>query len=161
MAFDKKRLKTFEWLQKIADGKARYCKGVYNPFHDICVFCGQFYATNGIVLMQVDYPEFEHLSDYEWSSVVAFKDDDGLLLETPEIELRGKQFKNNRFFADMFIKESVPFEMDINPAVMKDALKPFEINGILPTVYTNESKIEFAGHNKDVSIRTLVMGVKR
>ena len=92
MAFDNKRLQTFKWLERTCQNSAQYSKRVYNSFHDILVFCGSLYATNGIILAKVDYPEFEHLSDGEWSRILRYVDDDGLLLETPETSLREKQF---------------------------------------------------------------------
>lgn len=162
MAYDTKRLQTFKWLEKIAAGKAGYCKGVYNSIHDICVFCGSIYATNGILLVKLDYPEFEHLSDYTWSKVTRFCDDYsglGLLLEVPEIEER-QPFKDDRIFDKMFINVNEPTHCTFNPRVIEDALKVFKINGSNVTVSTSRNMMEFSGHTKDISIRCLIMGMR-
>ena len=161
MAFDKKRLHTFQWLDNLAKCKARYADKF--PRHpDIMVYSGSLYATDGTVLAKVDYPEFYHLSDCEWSKVIrCFANDEGKLLEIPDIELMDRQYSNNRIFDDMFIKSWHRFDCCVNPLVMKNCLKPFEINSILPNVCTDERKIELLGHNDDVSIRVLMMGVRR
>lgn len=154
MSFDTKRLRTFKWLQSIAD------KGRGNRTSNIIVYCGHLYATDNYMLAQIDYPEFEHLSDWEWSKVTRYFDDEGKLLLMPEIEPLERQFENNDFFDSLFIRECARFDLRINPKFLKNALKPFEINGVLPNVYTDETCIMLAGHNRDISIRVVLMGVK-
>ena len=64
MAYDNKRLRMFKWLDAIAQQKARYSKGVTNGMmQSIFTIYGNLYATNGILLAKVEYPEFAHISD--------------------------------------------------------------------------------------------------
>lgn len=159
MAFDTKRMKTFQWLFDIAEKDRKYCDK-YRNLKEIYVYCGSLYATNHIVLAKVDYPEFEHLSDYVWSKVTRFCDSRAILLKEPEIEVLDQQFKNSDIFDRFFTNEFHPLEYAINPMVLKDGLKGFEINGINPVIYTSENMVFLMGHNKDVSIRVCMMGVR-
>ena len=164
MAYDAKRLQTFKWLEKLSHNEAPYLKKIkdfINPIQDICVYCGSIYATNDIILAKINYPEFEHLSDWEWSKVVAYTDDDNMLLEFPKLALRNKQFLNDRIFDDAFPGSwNNACYTCFDPRVMKDALKPFEINRINPELTTERDRVMFSGHNKDVSMRVLMMGVR-
>ena len=163
MAYDSKRLQMFKWLEKVALQKASYAKGVFTGrINEILTIYGDLYATNGILLAQIDYPEFEHISDFGWMKVARYVDDNGYLLETPELAETERNFRD-RMFVDMFIdKWEVSCGFAFDPKVMKDALKPFEIYGITPNIciYSEYRKCELTGHNKDVSIRVLFMGVK-
>ena len=160
MAYDTKRLKMFKWLQSLADHDAAYCKNCFKNITDICVFCGSLYATNEIVLAKVDYPEFEHLSDWEWGYVSKYVDDDGYLLEVPEVIKHSRVFKNDRIFDDMFLNKSTSSYVNFNPKVIHDALKPFEIYCLKPSVTTGREKMQFSAHDKEVSIRVLMMGMR-
>lgn len=160
MAFDRKRLRTFQWLQDLAHCRNRYADK-YPKFPYIMVYCGSLYATDQMVLAKVDYPEFYHLSDWEWSKIVRYADDDGMLLETPEIELLDRQFNDNRIFDNMFVKSWLRFDCVVNPLMLKNCLKPFEINKIYPNVCTDETKLELTGHNDDVSIKIVMMGARK
>lgn len=160
MAFDMKRLRTFDWLHDLAHNKAAYSSKFPKFGGNILVYCGSVYATNEIVLAKVDYPEFEHLSDYEWSNVVEYETYDGKLLDMPILEVREKQFSDNRIF-DKFFDEKFAYMLgSIDSRVYVDVIKPFKINKISPVVYTSENKLFLMGHNKDVSIRVAAMCMK-
>ena len=159
MAYDTKQLRTFKWLDDIAKSKQKYASK-FARLRDVYVYCGSLYATNEIVLAKVDYPEFEHLSDWTWSKIIRFCDDRALLLKEPQIEELAKKFPDHRYFDRFFDDEFRPLEVSINPKVLKDGLKGFEINGINPIVYTSENKVFLMGHNKDVSFKVVMMGTR-
>ena len=160
MSYDTKRLKMFKWLEDLALSRAVYAKGV-TGLDGIHVFSGNIYASNGIVLAKVNYPEFEDLSEDVWSTVECYADSKGYLLFEPLVVEKAKQPKNNRWLDEMFLNSVYPEEFPFNPRVMKDALKPFEIHGINPILAVGNGKAELAGHNREVSIRVLMMGVRR
>lgn len=150
MAYDSRQLKTFKWLESIAKEST----------YPIMVYCGSIYATDRYMLARVNYPEFYHLSDWEWSRVSRYFDDEGYLLREPEIEPMARQFTNNRIFDDMFINKLSLFDCKFDPKYMRKALKVFEINRINPNLYTTGEKVELAGHNNDVSIKVMFMGMR-
>ena len=154
MAFDTKRLKTFKWLDDLAK-KSRYYR-----MQNILARFGSLYATNDIVLAKVDYPEFEHMGDFEWLQIVHYLDDDGNLLEAPTAKRLDDQFSDNRIFDHFFDDEFAALEYSIDPKVLKTGLKGFEINRINPVIYTSQNKVYLMGHNKDVSIRVCMMGTR-
>ena len=159
MAYDNKRMKTLRWLEDIAKKNKSYCSS-YRTLTEIFVYCGLLYATNHVVLARVDYQEFEHLSDWKWSKVDRYCDDMALLLKYPDISELDEQFANNDKFDKFFEHKPALFDCKINPKVLKDAMKGFEINGIMPIMYTSENMIFLMGHNKDVSIKTVMMGTR-
>lgn len=161
MAHDAKQLKTFKFLQKIAEGKQRYAADAWNPYNDVFSIFGVLYATNGIVLLSVEYPEFEHISDDGWKKVSGFLDEKGYLLKQPilsDVEFNMRE----RLFADQFVKQHhYDNEFKINPAVLNDGVYLFKVYGINPNVIMGDGgKLELVGHNKDVCIRALMMGVR-
>lgn len=162
MAFYDKRLKMMKWLEHIAKDNVRYAKYVYRSFTDILTIYGRLYATNGIILAEIQYPEFEHISDNDrFMYVTRYKDDEGYLLEYPELAEYQREMRP-RIFTDMFPDKyfyDEGFAFDTN--VMKDALKPFEIYKLNPYMCIDGDKCELAAHNKEVSMRVLFMGVKR
>jgi len=164
MAYDSKRLRMFKWLDAIAQQKARYAKGVTNGMlNSIFTIYGKLYATNGILLAEVEYPEFEHIADDGWKRVTAYCGKNGYLLETPGLAELDCDFRE-RIFADQFIGNRVTepiIEYKFNPAVMEDALKPFKIYRIAPVMTTDGYRCELSGHNDDVSVRVLFMGVRK
>lgn len=165
MAFDSKRLHTFKWLESIASSCSSYCKTYFPRFPEIMVRNGSIYATNEIVLARLDYFEFEHLSDYVWSNITSYTDEDGLLLPIPFIEKREKQFFNNEIF-DQYLNllgETIiqVNEKPIDCRVLEHGLKGFKINGISPLVYTYYDRILLCGHNEDVSMHVVMMGKNR
>lgn len=164
MAYDNKRLKMFKWLDAIAHQKARYAKGAFvgSNMHDIIARFGSVYATNGIILAQVDYPEFEHIADDGWKRIEAYFDGKGYLLETPELADTDSDMRAD-IFVDQFIGNRVKepmVEYKFNPTVLDDAIKPFKIYGIAPIMTTDGYRCELSGHDDDVSIRVLFMGLR-
>lgn len=160
MSYDTKRLKLFKWLEDLALGRAVYAKGAIG-LDGIHVFSGNIYASNGIILAKVNYPEFEHMSDDIWSTVEGYTDSKGYLLHTPIVVEKSKQPKNNRWLDDMFLNSVYPEEFPFNPRVMEDALKPFKIYGINPILAVGNGKLELLGHNREVSIKILMMGIRK
>lgn len=160
MAYDTKCLKMFKWLEKLANHEAAYCKDHVKQVTDICMFCGSLYATNEVILAKVDYDSFRKMSDYTWSRVTDYVDEKGYLLLFPRIEER-RAFKNDRIFDDMFLKQCNPCYVGFDPRVIKDALKPFEIYKLKPAIATGRDRLMFSAHDKEVSIKVLVMGMKR
>lgn len=163
MAYDDKRLKMFKWLDGIAQQKARYSKGMTNGMmNNIFTIYGNLYATNGVLLAEVEYPEFAHISDDGWRKVVSFTNEQGWHTEFPELAEPDHEFRE-RIFADQFIGNRVEqpmVEYKFDPAVMEDALKPFKIYRIAPIMTTDGYRCELSGHDDDVSIRVLFMGLR-
>lgn len=160
MAYDTKRFKMFKWLEKLAGNTARYSKGAYNSIPHILTCYGRLYATNGIVLAEVSYPEFEHLSDYGFMRVERFCDSSGFLLEVPELAEPIRDYRD-RMFSDMFdgpVDAEQPFKF--NSSVMVDALYPFKLYGIPAYQYLMPEKCMLSGHDEDVSLRVLMMGMR-
>lgn len=162
MAFNDKRLKTFKWLEHIAKANVSYLKGGYRPFQEILTIYGRLYATNGIVLAEIQYPEFEHLSDNDcFLYVTRYKDDAGYLLEYPELAEYQREMRP-RIFTDMFPdKHFYDSGFKFDSKVMKDALKPFEIYKLSPNMCIDGDRCEFSAHNEEVSMRVLFMGLRR
>lgn len=164
MTYDDKRLRMFKWLDALAQQKARYSKGAFvgSNMHDILARFGSVYATNGVLLAQVDYPEFEHIADDGWKRVEAYFDGKGYLLETPELADTVTDMCAD-IFTDQFIGNRVKepmIEYKFDPAVMDDALKPFKIYRIAPIMTTDGYRCELSGHDDQVSIRVLFMGLR-
>lgn len=166
MAHDMKKLKTLKWLEKLASKRITGLKDPYNPYRfNVFARFGRFYATNGYILACVEYPEHAHDTDVSWFAIEHYQDDKGYLL--PEIEY-GKpeicDMMHDRVFEDMFIK-SMPLHWDslqaFNPALVAECMQPFKINGICPSMAMSGEKLEFSGHNKDVSVKVLVIGVRK
>lgn len=156
---DTKRGKIFKWLDGLANKKARYAKTCIGIPEVLTIF-GRLYATNGIILAQIDYPEFEHLSDEGWKAIDSFVDGKGYFLETPILKDASRVYRE-RIFDDKFIKEiEVTHDFLFDPSVMKDALYPFTTYDISPTMIVSGDKCELSGHNGEVSIRVLFMGKK-
>lgn len=165
MAFDTKRLKTCKWLEKIATSKAKVItrKPTYNTFNRVYTIYGNLYATNGYILAKVEYPEFAHISDEGWMQVESWFDEDGNLAQLPNlVEVQRENPMRERLFDDFFAKD-VHYEQATkwDPLLIAEAVQPFKVNGITPNMYFNVDRVEFAGHNGDVSIQVLVMGMVR
>lgn len=163
MAYDDKRLRMFKWLDGIAQQRARYSKGVTNGrLNSIFTIHGNLYATNGVLLAEVEYPEFAHISDDGWKKVVSYCNEQGWHTGYPELAEPDYEFRE-RIFADQFIGNHVKepiIEYKFNPAVMEDALKPFKIYRIVPIMTTDGYRCELSGHDDSVSIRVLFMGMR-
>ena len=163
MAYDDKRLKTFKWLEHIAKDNVSYAKGCYCSFTEILTIYGRLYATNGIVLAEIQYPEFEHLSDNDcFMYVTRYKDEAGYLLKYPELAEYPSEMRP-RIFTDMFPdKHFYDSGFKFDTKVMKDALKPFEIYKLSPNMCIDGDRCEFSAHNNnDVSMRVVFMGIRR
>jgi len=150
MAYDTRQLKTFKWLESIAKEST----------FPIMFYCGSLYATDRYILAKVDYPEFYHFADYEWNRITRYFDDDGYLLKEPEIEPMARQFTDYRIFDKHFIDKLSLFDSKFDPKYMRKALKVFEINRINPNLCTSAEKIQLTGHNNDVSIKVMFMGMR-
>lgn len=166
MAHDMKKLKTLKWLEKLSSKRITGLDEPMNPYRqNVFARFGRFYATNGYILADVEYPEHTHDADDEWQAIAHYQDDKGYLLPTveyfkPEICDRMR----DRVFEDMFIK-SIALDWDssqaFNPALIAECMQPFKINGICPSMAMLGDRLEFAGHNKDVSIKVLMIGVRK
>lgn len=153
MAYDTKRLKTFKWLEGLAKD-SRF---------GIVIRSGHIYATDNIVLVRVDYPEFSDLSLRTWSRIKAYFNEDGKLLEVPELEsdFAGMENASADFFDRHFIDYATDATVLFDYACMRKVLKPFEINRIKPCIFLAEDKIGLTGRNKEVAIEIVLMGCKR
>ena len=165
MAFDQKRSRTFKWLEKIATKTPTGLKYAYNPYRGmiLCRF-GVLYAQNGYILADVRYGEFEHIGDECWMEVASYQDVNGKHLDTVEFMEAEKHPANDRLFSDMFIApcglhydSTQPF----NPVLIAECMTPFKINDISPVIGLRDEYLEFSGHNKDVSIRVLMIGERK
>ena len=166
MAHDMKKLKTLKWLEKLSSKRIGGLNEPMNPYrYNVFARFGRFYATNGYILACVEYPEHVHDADFEWKAIAHYQDDKGCLL--PAIEYRKPEIcdrMRNSVFEDAFIKpialiwdSSQPF----NPALISECMQPFKINGICPCVAMLGEKLEFSGHNNDVSIKVLMMEIRK
>lgn len=161
MAFDKKRQRTFKELVALTK-IPRFVKSTYNPLGErVYARFGRFYASNGLILVMVEYPEFEHISDDEWMVLERYEDITGKLLEMPELSVSEKQY-SKELFDQFFIKElCAPNENPpVNVRLFASILNVFKINDLTPTILSDGSKYELSAHNKDVSIKAVVMGLR-
>lgn len=160
MAYDTKRLKTFKWLEKLANNSARYSKHAFNSITHILACYGCLYATNGIVLAEVVYPEFAHIADYGFMRVERFCDSSGFLLEFPELAEPIRNYRSGMFTVMMNgdISYDAPFK--VNPAVMTDALYLFKLYDIPVYQYMMGEMCMLSGHSKEISLRVLMMGMR-
>lgn len=165
MAFDTKRLKAIKWLEKIAAKEQRNIGKAYtyNPYRHIYMRFGSLYATNGFILAQVDYPEFEHDGDDSWKIVSAYTNGSGNHLEMLEYDTNEQtEHMRDRLFADMFIGSSAlhyDAQQPFNAYLIAECMYLFKLYDIAPVIWQEGAKIEFVGHNREVSIRVLMMGV--
>lgn len=160
MAFDMKQLRTCKELMKLSK-IPRYIKSSYNPMgENIYVRFGQFYATNGYTLVSVEWDEYHHAGDEEWETLSRFMDNAGKLVPF-EFEPCERQFSND-FFERFFIgKADYSEQLPFNAHLMRDVLNVFQINDITPIMVQDGAKWQLSGHNKDVSIKAIVMGVRK
>lgn len=163
MAFGTKQLKTLDWMQHLGGRRYPGIKGAYNPYDQyIFVRFGRFYATNGYILASVEWSEYEHAGDEGWRVIDDYKDGKGRLLSP--ITFANPQIcdtMRDRIFEDQFIRQYDHSDCGpYNPRLVSECMKPFTINNIMPIIIIGTNKLEFAGHDKDVSIRVLMMGLK-
>ena len=160
MAFDTKQLRTCKELMKLSK-TPKYMKSSMNPMgNNICVRFGQFYVTNSFSLVCVEWDEYQHAGDDEWKVLSRFMDNDGKLIPF-EFETAEKQWAND-IFSRMFI-EKVDYSntLQVNAHLLCDVLKVFVINDLKPIIVQDGSRYELSAHDKDVSIRAIVMGLRR
>lgn len=164
MAFDKNRLKTFKWLDKISSKTPIGLKPACNSYKGLVMFrFGRLYATNCYILASIDYPEFARLGDDEWLYVTNYLDEAGQLLKIPDTDSVGFNIRD-RVFEDQFIKPtSLHYDSSIsfNAGLIAECMQPFKINGISPNISQRDFYLEFTGHNKEVSIRVLTIGERK
>lgn len=161
MAYDDKQLKTFKWLQDLASNRHAYAKDFINSAPYIYVYCESIYATDNIILAEVSYNYPNAYTNYEWGKIEQFTDAGGFLLEEPVVTILERQFNDHRFFSRFFDTECSYPDCVFNPKVVKQALKVFEINKVAPVICSVENGLCFMGHNHDISIRVLAMGMRR
>lgn len=161
MAFDNKRIQTFKYLERIAHGSQRYAPGRYNPFRDMLLACfGRLYATNAVILVQVEYPEFARLADDGFKIVTAYMDNEGKHLEKPKLEDPARKIETDVFehiwLSDIDSVNSFLF----SASAMKDALYLFALYDIPPVMVFGNERCELSGHNREVSIKVQIMGMR-
>ena len=158
MAFDGKRLKTMQWLNKLACKKIAGLPTSYNPYAGkIFAQYGRLYSTNGYILAAIEYAEFEHIADFGYMEIDTFEKD-GKLLELPILKEMDKQ-PSKGIFENMFIDQVEYNQSDtFNPYLIAECMRPFKINDISPIIVHGDKRIEFVGHNDDVSIKVIMMG---
>lgn len=159
MAHDAKRGRVFAWLDTIAKGEARYCKSTFHP-KSIFVQYGFLYATNGIVLAEIEFPEFNDMGNDGFMIVKSFTDSNGYYLETPELEKPEVLYPIDYFKRHFITTLDPAAQINFNPRVLKDAMKPFEIYKLHPHMVLSDDKCELTAHNRDVSMRIMMMGVR-
>lgn len=166
MAFDKKRLQTFKWLERIAaTRKIAGIDAAMNPYKNQIIYHnGRFYATNSYILVRAEWDELAcYRSSSEWQKVLAYMDIEGKLLEYPLLENMERHpngnLLDNMFFApNMKNANGDPREFKFTPALVIEALRGFNINRLNPTITLDSTKIQFDAHNDDVSMSALVIG---
>ena len=160
MAFNMKQLRTCKELMKLSK-IPRYMKSSYNPMGErIYVRFGQFYVTNSYVIVCVEWDEYQHAGDDEWKVLSRFMDNAGKLIPF-EFEASEMQ-RANDIFSRMFIKKvDYSNQLPVNAHLLRDVLKVFEINDLTPIIVQDGSRYELSAHNNEVSIKALVMGLRR
>ena len=164
MAFDTKQLRTCKELMKLSKAPRYIIKSAHSHARfaegKIFVRFGRFYATNSYVLACVQWPEYEHAGDEEWMELSRFMDNDGKLVKF-EFEPCEKQCAND--FFDKYFIEKLDYSdnLPVNAHLLRDALMLFQINDIAPILYQDGTRWELSGHNKDISIKAIVMGTRK
>lgn len=158
MAFDSKRFRMFKWLDKVAN-----TQGHVMPYNHIYTIYGSLYATSGIILARIDYPEFEHIHDDGiWRVVLEYQDENGKHLDYPMFGPAVPQMRS-RIFDDQFIGPELQYicTQAYDAKYIAECMYPFKLYGIHPTIAHDGPKLEFTGHNREVSMKVLMMGVTR
>lgn len=156
---EKKRLRTLKELQKISHNP-RYMDGFYNPNEDnIYVRFGQFYAGNCYAVVVCEWADKLHDGDEAWMVLKGFEGDE-FEYEPCDRNLPDCYFKRFFFTPSSFSWPDHNVQPKFNARLMREVLNVFQINGIAPNMVTDGSKFEFSGHNDDVSIQAIVMGMR-
>lgn len=163
MARDKKQLRTFKELVKLSN-TPRYMKEVsYNRFSGrILARFGRLYVTNGYSIVMVEYPEFSDFGNDEWCEVTKYVDVNGNMIK-PELEPCEQQYSNT-IMEQHFIEPADPkqvCDLSVNAHLLRDVLNVFQINDLTPIIVNDGMRYELSAHNKDVSIKAVVMGLRR
>lgn len=162
MAFDTKRLRTIKWLDKLSSKRITGLKDAYNSYKGVVLArFGRLYAQNGYILASIEYNELYHTGDDQWLKIARYVDDDGKHIEDIEFENAFPHPNNDRIFEDFFIALNMlryDSTVTFNPYLIAECMMPFKINDISPTIWQRDHYLEFTGHNKDVSIRVLMIG---
>ena len=163
MAFDTKQLKTLDWLQKLGTKKVPGLKAAFNSYSDyIFVRFGRFYATNGYILACVEWPEYSYDGNDGWRVIDDYKDGKGHLL-SPVTFAKPQvcDTMRDRIFEDTFVKSWDFIDVGpYNPRLIAECMKPFIVNNLPVSMVIAQNRIEFSGHDKDVSIRVVMMGMR-
>lgn len=162
MANDSKKLRTMKWLQKISSSKnnREFLKYVF-------AHLGKFFATDTYILACVEYPEHNGAGFDQWDTIERFTDDSGYLLQDFEyVKCVGKPldwlerleslFPHPRDYAHTWDEQP-----SIDSKKLALAMKGFEINDIPMHMAFTPEKLVISGHNKDVSISVVMMGIVR
>lgn len=159
---DKKQERMYKYLQTLASTIPGYLKRRhlvnYNPYKDVYCRFGRMYATNGFMIACVEYPDMvkDRFGEYCWETI-EIRDGEfhGTESETPD-----KDDIFERFFP---YPTEVDFDMEapFKSKLMIDALKPFAIYDLNVTIHQAGHYLMFSGHDKDVSIKTVLMGVRK
>lgn len=164
MAFDTKQLRTCEELVKLSK-PPKYMKNIVNStlYEKIFVRFGRFYVANGFSLVMVEWDEYGiHVGEDDWLILSRFMDNDGKLIKF-EFEACERKLAID-IFERQFIQNVADIANDglaVNPHLLRDVLNVYQINGIDPNMYHDGLRWELSGHNQDVSIKSIVMGVRR
>lgn len=164
MAFNKRQLQTckqLERLLKVPQGVERSWRFHSGRLKNIFVRFGRFYATNVYSLVGVEWNEYQHVGDDDWQVLKRYADDDGYLIPF-EFEPMENPFVNDDIFEKQFINRiEVNETLEVNPTLLINVLKVFKINDLTPIILHDDSRYELSAHNNDISIRAIVMGMRR
>lgn len=156
---EKKRLRTLKELQKISRNPW-YMDDFYNLNEDnIYVRFGQFYAGNCYAVVMCEWADKQHEGDEAWMILKGFEGDE-FEYEPCDRNLPDCYFKRFFFTPSSFSWPDHNVQPKFNARLMREVLNVFQINGIAPNMVTDGSKFEFSGHNDDVSIQAIVMGMR-
>lgn len=162
--YDKRKLRTIDHLVNVVS-KRPVGKTVYTNhrfFNSVFARFGEWFATNGYILACVEYRDEIVTGQFEWQKLGAYKVNGKLL---HPIEWEDSEYpKRDRYFSDMFIApNALHYEWGIpfDPKLISDALKLFSINDLKPIFAFQDEKLELSAHNREVSIRILVMGMRK
>ncbi len=165
MAFDKRQLQTckqLEQLLKVPQGVEKSHRFHSDRLKNILVRFGRFYATNYYSLVRVEWNEYQHAGDYEWQVLKRYADDEGKLLFKFELKPMDNPFVNDDIFEKQFLDcIEVNEPLEVNPALLINVLKVFKINRLTPIIVHDGTRYELSAHNDDVSIKAIVMGIRR
>lgn len=158
---DNTKKRIFNNLMKIAS--SRDSRNNFNPFVNKIMFHnGSFYASDGYVLMKVQFSEYDRLKEpcdvYE---VEAWEDKAGNFIE-PKLRLSDKYSTSIDTLDKLLIMKNY-YEHDIpfNAKLLKRALDVFAIADVHAMIQTDDHMCKFQGRNSEIRIECVVMGVRK